>query len=91
MPTYGLLWGFSDGLVVKNPPAKTGDAGSSLGWEDLLEKEMATHSSIPAWEISWAEESGKLQSMGSQKSWTRLGDQTTTMATFLLFPLKIHT
>ena len=51
MPTYGLLWGFSDGLVVKNPPAKTGDAGSSLGWEDLLEKEMTTHSSILAWEI----------------------------------------
>ena len=59
MPTYGLLWGFSDGLVVKNPPAKTGDAGSSLGWEDLLEKEMATHSSIPAWEISWTEEPGR--------------------------------
>ena len=51
MPTYRLLWGFSDGSVVKNPPAKTGDAGSGSipGWEDLLEKEMATHSSIPAW------------------------------------------
>ena len=70
MPTYGLLWGFSDGSVVKNPPAKTGDAGSIPGWEDLLEKEMATHSSIPAWEISWAEEPGGLQPMGSQKSWT---------------------
>ena len=49
MPTYGLLWGFSDGSVIKNPPAKTEDAGSIPGWEDLLEKEMATHSSIPAW------------------------------------------
>ena len=39
----------------------------SLGWEDPLEKEMATHSSILAWEISWTEESGGLQSMMSQK------------------------
>ena len=46
----------------------------SLGLEDLLEKEMATHSSILAWEIPWTEELGQLQSMGSQKSWTRLSD-----------------
>ena len=39
-----------------------------LGWEDALEKETATHSSILAWEISWAEEPGGLQSMGSQRS-----------------------
>ena len=39
----------------------------SLGQEDLLEKEMATHSSICAWEIPWAEKLGGLQSMGSQK------------------------
>ena len=38
----------------------------SLGWEDLLEKEMATHFSILAWEILWMEEPGGLQSMGSQ-------------------------
>ena len=42
----------------------------SLGWEDPLEKEMATHSSILAWKISWTEEPGGLQSMVSQKSWT---------------------
>ena len=42
----------------------------SLGWEDPLEKEMATHSSILAWKITWTEESGGLQSMGSQKSQT---------------------
>ena len=47
----------------------------SLGWEDPLEKEMATHSSILAWEIPWTEEPGELQSMGSQKSWTQLSDQ----------------
>ena len=50
----------------------------SLGWEDPLEKEMATHSSILAWEIPWTEEPGGLQSVGSQKSWTQLRDQTTT-------------
>ena len=39
----------------------------SLGWEDPLEKEMATHSSILAWRIPWIEEPGRLQSMGSQR------------------------
>ena len=39
----------------------------SLGWEGLLEKEMANHSSILAWKIPWMEESGRLQSMGSQR------------------------
>ena len=38
-----------------------------LGWEDPLEKEMATHSSILAWKIPWTEEPGRLQSMGSQR------------------------
>ena len=53
----------------------------SLGWEDPLEEEMATHSSIPAWEIPWTEEPGGLQSMGSQKSWVQLSDDTTTTTT----------
>ena len=42
----------------------------SLGREDTVEKEMATYSSILAWEIPWTEEPGGLQSMGFQKSWT---------------------
>ena len=46
----------------------------SLGQEDALEEEMATHSSILTWEIPWTEELGMLQSMGSQKSQTRLSD-----------------
>ena len=50
----------------------------SLGWEDALEKEMATHFSILAWEIPWTEEPGGLQSMGSQKSQTQFSYQTTT-------------
>ena len=41
-----------------------------LGWEDPLEKEIATHSSILAWRIPWTEEPGRLQSMGSQESYT---------------------
>ena len=40
---------------------------SSLGWKDLLEKEMATYSSILAWEIPWTEEPGGLQSIGSKR------------------------
>ena len=40
---------------------------SSLGWEDPLEKEMATHSGTLAWRITWTEEPGRLQSMGSQR------------------------
>ena len=40
---------------------------SSLGWEDPLEEEMATHSSILAWKIPWREEPGRLQYMGSQR------------------------
>ena len=43
-----------------------------LGWEDPLEKDMATHSSILVWRIPWLEESGGLQSMESQKSQTQL-------------------
>ena len=52
---------------VKNLPARQETQAPSLGQEDPLEKEMATHSSILAWEIPWAEEPGRLQSMGSQR------------------------
>ena len=50
--------------MVKNLPAIQETWVQSLGWEDPLEKEMATHSSILAWRISWTEEPGELQSMG---------------------------
>ena len=66
--------GFPGGSTVKNPPASTGDTGSIAGLEDALEKATATHSSLLAWEIPWAEEPGGLQSIGSQKSQTRLRD-----------------
>ena len=53
--------------MVKNPPAVRETWVRSLGWEDPLEKRMATHSNILAWEISWIEEPGRLQSMESQR------------------------
>ena len=52
---------------VKNMPVIQEAQGPSLGWEDLLEKEMATHSNILVWEIPQAEETGRLQSVGSQR------------------------
>ena len=51
--------------MVKSPPAMQETWVRSLGREDTLEKEMATHSSILAWEIPWTEEPGRLQSIGS--------------------------
>ena len=57
----------SVGQSVKNLPAVPETQIQSLGWEDPLEKEMATHSSILAWKMSWTEEPGGLQSMGSQR------------------------
>ena len=55
-------------MVNNLPVQQTGV--QSLSWEDPLEKELATHSSILAWEIPWTEEPGGLQPMGSQKSQT---------------------
>ena len=71
--TYSEEWGFPDGSVVKKLPANIKIKLQeiqvrSLGGEDPLEKEMATHSSILAWEIPRTEESGGLQSMGSQRA-----------------------
>ena len=51
----------------KNLPVMRETWVQSLGWEDILEKKMATHSSIIAWESPWAEEPGGLQSTGSQR------------------------
>ena len=52
---------------VKRLPAMWEAQVRSLGWEGLLEKEMATHSSILAWRIPWMEEPSRLQSMGPQR------------------------
>ena len=53
--------------MVKRLPAMWETQVRSLGWEDPLEKEMAIHFSILAWESPWMEEHGRLQSMGSQR------------------------
>ena len=52
---------------LKHLPAMWETWVQSLGWEDPLEKEMATHSSILAWRVPWVEEPGELQSTGSQR------------------------
>ena len=67
---WGLLFFNRDSLVaqrLKHLPAMQETWVQSLGQEDLLEKEMATHSSILAWRIPWTQEPGGLQSMGSQR------------------------
>ena len=53
--------------TVKRLPAMQGAWVQSLGWEDTLEKEMATHATTLAWKIPWMEEPGRPQSMGSQR------------------------
>ena len=64
---YMLVLASLEAQMVKNLPAMQEMWVRSLGWEDPLEKGMATHSSIPAWGIPWTEEPGGLQSMGSQR------------------------
>ena len=53
--------------MLKRLPTMRETQVRSLGWEDSLEKEMATHSSTLAWKIPWMKECGRLQSMGSQR------------------------
>ena len=64
------LWRVAGGSAVKKPPAVAGVRERqvpSLGREDPLEEEVATHSSILAWRMLWTGEAGRLQSMGSQR------------------------
>ena len=61
-----LITTFLVAQTVKRLPTVQETWVLSLGWEDPLEKEMATHSRILAWKIPWMEERGRLQSMGSQ-------------------------
>ena len=59
-----LPWASLVAQLVKNPAAMRETWVRSLGWEDPMEKGMATHSSILAWRIPWTEETGRLQSWG---------------------------
>ena len=71
LPKFGIRykprWASLVAQMVKNLPAMLETWVRSLGREDTLEKEMATHSSILAWRIPWTEEPGELESMGSQR------------------------
>ena len=60
--------------MIKNPPAMRETRVQSLGWEDPLEKGMATYSSILAWRILWTEEPEDLQAHGVANSWPRMSD-----------------
>ena len=63
-----MHWASLIAQLVNNLPTMQETWVEFLGWENPLEKEMATHSSILAWRIQWTEEPGRLQSMGSQES-----------------------
>ena len=65
--TYAIVWDFPIAQMVKRLPTMRETQVQSLGWEALLEKEMATNSSTLAWKIPWTEEPGRLQSMGLQR------------------------
>ena len=68
MYVYVCVWGASlVARTIKNLPAMKETWDQFLGWEDSLEKGMATHSSILAWRIPWTEEPGGLQSIGSRR------------------------
>ena len=64
---FQFSWASLVAQTVKNLPAMQETLVLSLGWEDLLEKAMATHSSILAWRTPWTEEPGRLQSMGHKE------------------------
>ena len=67
MSMKSIIRDFPNGSVIKNSLANAGDTVRSLGREDPLEEEMATHSSILAWEIPWTEELSELRSIGLQE------------------------
>ena len=81
---------------VKRLPTVWETRVRSLGWEDPLEKEMATHSSTLAWKIPWTKKPGKLQSIGVAKSQTRLSDFSFTLPTkvrlvrAMVFPVVMY-
>ena len=85
---YYLIRTFLVAQMVKRLPTMQETWVQSLGWEDLLEKEMATHSSTLALKIPWTEEPGRLQSMGSQ----RVGhDWATSMSMSIILLSYLYT
>ena len=74
--------------MVKKLPAMEDTRVRSLGWEDPLEKEMATNSSIPGWRIPWTEDPGGPQPMGSQRLWRQLSNLAATKHNIYITPGK---
>ena len=74
---FQYSWASLVAQLVKNPPAMWETWVQSLGWEDPLEKGMATHSNIMAWRTPWTEEPGRLQSMGSRAAVHRVAKSQT--------------
>ena len=64
-----MYMGWPGDSVIKHLPVNAEDLGSIPGQEDPLEKEMATHSRIPAWEIPWTEEPGRLHRVAKSRTW----------------------
>ena len=81
-----VFWMLNFKPAFKNPSSMRESWVQSLGWEDPLEKGMATHSSTLAWRIPWREEPGRLLVHGVAKSRTRLGDFTFTFD----YPISLH-
>ena len=71
---WKLHWASLMAQIIKNLPALQETQVRSLGWENPLEKGMATDSSILAWRIPWTEETDGLQSMGVTHGWTQPSD-----------------
>ena len=84
LPGSKLWWTSLVAQPVKHLPTMWETRVQSLGWEDPLEKEMATHSSTLAWKIPWTEKPGRLQSMGSQ----RVGPGWVTLLTQIIKKLS---
>ena len=84
---FTFMLAFLVAQTVKNLPAVQETRVQSLGWEDPLEKGMATHSHIFAWKILWIEEPGRLQSMGSWRVGHNLATNTCFYAKVFLFLL----
>ena len=83
-PVKCIQWGFPGGSVVKNIPSKQEKQVQSLGLGRPLRKEMATHSSIHAWEIPWKEEQGRLQSWSHKRVRHNLATKQQQQSTYNL-------
>ena len=80
-----MIWSFPCGSVGKESACNVETWVQYLGWEDPLEKEMATHSNILSWRIPWMEEPGRQQSTGSQR--VRHDWATSLMTWFVVYTL----